>query len=55
MIAGLAAAGTVAYYFVDSGKKKQTGKRKAPRTGLRAGVAPVLNPASRGFVVVGEF
>jgi tetratricopeptide (TPR) repeat protein len=55
VIAGLAAAGTVAYYFVDSGKKKQSGKRRAPRTGLRAGVAPVLNPASRGLLVVGEF
>lgn len=58
VIAGLAAAGTVVYYFVDSGKKKQSGKhyvKPKARTGFRAGVAPVLNPASRGILVVGEF
>jgi hypothetical protein len=55
VIAGIAAAGTVAYYFIDSGKKKEGAKRSAPRTGLRASVAPVVNPSTRGLFVVGEF
>ncbi len=54
VIAGLAAAGTIAYYFVDSGKKKSSAKR-APRKGLRASVSPVVAPQTRGFVLVGEF
>jgi hypothetical protein len=55
VIGGIAAAGTVAYYFLDSGKKKEGATRSSPRTGLRATVAPVVSPSTRGLFVIGEF
>lgn len=53
IVAGVAAAGTVVYYFVDSGKSKPPEARTARP--LRAAIAPVAAPTYQGLHIVGEF
>lgn len=58
VVAGVAAAGTVAYYFIDTGSNKASiGKRdpRAPSGGLRAAVVPLVDQSSRGLGLVGQF
>jgi len=58
VVAGVAAAGTVVYYFVDTGSNKaQIGKakRSTARPGFRAAVVPVVGPSERGFGLMGQF
>jgi hypothetical protein len=59
VVAGVAAAGTVAYYFIDTGSNKATiGKRARPSaksTGLNAALVPLIDERSRGLGLVGQF
>ncbi|MCC6902928.1 MAG: hypothetical protein IT377_28415 [Polyangiaceae bacterium] len=58
VVAGVAAAGTVAYYFIDTGSNKASiGKRdpRAPSGGVRAAVVPLVDQSSRGLGLVGQF
>jgi hypothetical protein len=51
VVAGAAAAGTVVYYFVDSGGAHERGSKD----GVRVGLHPVITPTERGLGVVGRF
>ena len=56
VVAGVAAVGTVAYYFIDTGSRKATiGNAKPKPRGFRASVVPVLGLRDQGLGVVGEF
>lgn len=61
VVAGVAAAGTVVYYFVDTGSNKATigqrerARRAAKSDGIRAAVVPFVGPNERGFGLVGQF
>lgn len=62
VIAGVAVAGTVVYYFLDTGSNKasigqrERGRRAATKShGLRASVVPFVGPNERGLGVVGQF
>jgi hypothetical protein len=52
VVAGVAAAGTVAYYFVDSGHKKDEGQTAS---GVRTELVPVASPYYQGLSVIGQF
>lgn len=55
VVAGVAAAGTVVYYFIDtSGSDAETAKR-ATQTAARVRFVPYLSPGERGLAIVGEF
>ena len=51
IVAGVAAGGTVAYYFVDAKKEAPTARDKTPRTAL----VPMASPDGAGLSVVGLF
>jgi hypothetical protein len=52
IVAGAAAAGTVVYYFVDSGKKQEaTARPVRPKTA----VVPLAGPGFSGLSVIGQF
>jgi hypothetical protein len=52
VVAGVAAAGTVIYYFIDTGGRKETVEQPhAPKMA----VAPVVSPAFSGVSLVGSF
>jgi hypothetical protein len=55
VVAGVAAAGTVVYYFVDtgSGRKESVEDKNAPRR--RVGVMPITGPDYSGLNLVGQF
>ncbi len=62
VIASVAVAGTVVYYFLDTGSNKasigqrERGRRAATKShGLRASVVPFVGPNERGLGVVGQF
>ncbi|MFO0570212.1 MAG: PEGA domain-containing protein [Polyangiaceae bacterium] len=62
VVAGVAAAGTVIYYFIDTGSNKATIGGKAARSrsakkdrGIRASVVPFVGPSERGLGVIGQF
>jgi len=61
VVAGVAAAGTVIYYFLDTGSNKasigqRAGSRRTARSdGLRATVVPLVGPTERGLGLVGQF
>ena len=50
-VAGAAAAGTVVYYFVDSGTPNERGSN----SGVRVAVHPIVTPTERGLGLVGSF
>jgi hypothetical protein len=53
VVAGVAAAGTVVYYFVDSAPKKSAATRDS--NALRVGLYPVVAPGHQGFGLIGQF
>lgn len=60
VVAGVAVAGTVVYYFVDTGSNKATvgkngRKQTAKHHDFRAAVVPLMSPTERGLGVVGQF
>ena len=57
VVAGVAVAGTVVYYFVDTGSNKASvGKNtRTKHQGFRAAVVPVLSPSQRGLGLMGQF
>ncbi len=61
VVAGVAAAGTVAYYFIDTGSNKASvgtrqGRTRASKAGgLRAAVVPMVSETSRGLGLIGQF
>jgi hypothetical protein len=57
VVAGVAVAGTVVYYFVDTGSNKASiGKNKpVKRQGFRAALVPVMSPTERGLGLMGQF
>jgi hypothetical protein len=55
VVAGVAAAGTIVYYFVDtSGSSEPSARGKRPAL-ARTRVVPWLSPGERGIAIVGEF
>jgi len=56
VISGVAVAGTVVYYFIDTGSNEaKIGKTTRPKQGFRAAVVPVVSPTEKGFSLVGHF
>jgi hypothetical protein len=58
VVAGVAVAGTVVYYFLDTGSNKASvgrATRRPERTGFRASVVPMVGPNERGFGLMGQF
>jgi len=53
VVGGVAAAGTVVYYFVDS--KKKPAEQGASADGVRAAFVPIVAPSVGGLGVVGTF
>ena len=53
VVAGVAAVGTVVYYFVDPGAKRATESARA--TGPRVSLVPSVGPGERGLSLVGSF
>jgi hypothetical protein len=55
VVAGVAAAGTIVYYFIDSsGSPDQSAGSKRPAA-ARARLVPYFSPGERGIAIVGEF
>jgi hypothetical protein len=54
VVAGVAAGGTVIYYFIDTGGRKETVDHK-PEPRRRVGVVPVTGPEYSGLSLVGQF
>jgi len=56
VVAGVAVAGTVVYYFIDTGSHEaKVGKKIRKNTGFQAAVVPFVGPTQRGLGVVGQF
>jgi hypothetical protein len=56
VVAGVAVAGTVVYYFIDTGSREaKVGKTTRPNNGFRAAVVPFVGPTERGLGFVGQF
>jgi hypothetical protein len=53
IVAGVAAGGTVAYYFIDTPKKAES--VSAPPGRLRVALVPVTSPTLQGVSLAGEF
>lgn len=56
VVAGVAATGTIVYYFIDSAgsSEPETGKLRR-KQGFQARLVPYVSPGERGVFVVGEF
>ncbi len=56
VVAGVAATGTIVYYFIDtSGSSDETTSRVRRAKGFQARLVPYVSPGERGLFVVGEF
>jgi hypothetical protein len=53
VVAGVAATGTIVYYFIDSGGSSEQARRTKPVA--RARFVPWISPGERGLAIVGEF
>ena len=53
VVAGVAAVGTVVYYFVDPNAREKGEAARAPRRSLA--LVPSVGPGERGLSVVGSF
>lgn len=51
-VAAVAAGGTLLYYFIDSGKKRETVRQAEPR---RVAFAPLVSPSAAGLTLLGSF
>jgi hypothetical protein len=56
VVAGVAATGTIVYYFIDTaGSSEETGSNLRRKSGFQARLVPYVSPGERGVFVVGEF
>lgn len=55
VVAGVSAAGTIIYYFVDSSGSSESAGKSRPRAGTRLRFIPYVSASERGFAITGVF